>query len=140
MQESVCITAIVSLFTLSLLFLPAEHPVFADSVTTSVTVGNSAPSFTVDPAENPASYGTTPTNVGSNVTFQATGTDQNSEDYYLAVCTTDAVTAVNSNAPTCDVGTWCVSSAASSGSQASCTYEALVGNAESNAWFAFVCD
>lgn len=114
--------------------------VLADSVTTSVTVGNSAPSFTVNPGENPASDGTTPTNVGANVTYQATGTDTNSENYYLAICKTNSVTAVNGGAPTCAGGNWCISSSTASAAQASCTYTALTGDAESNVWFGFVCD
>lgn len=117
-----------------------SRKVFADSVTTSVTVGNSAPSFTAGPVENPASTSTNPTDVGSDVTFQATGTDSNSEDYYLIICTTDAVTANDGSAPTCDVATWCTSSATTSASQATCSYTALVGDSESNAWYAFVCD
>lgn len=112
----------------------------ADSVTTSVTVGNSAPAFSVAPAESVASTVTSPTNVGSSVTFTATGTDGNSENYYLAICSTDAVTAVNGGAPTCNVATWCVSSSTASGVQATCSYTTLVGNAETNAWYAFICD
>lgn len=114
--------------------------VLADSVSTSVTVGNSAPSYDVDPAENPASAATSPTDVGSNVTFEATATDPNSEDYYLAICKTNAVTAQNGGAPTCDGGNWCISSVTTSGNQATCSYTALVGDAESNDWYAFVCD
>jgi hypothetical protein len=112
----------------------------ADDVTTSVTVGNSAPGFTVAVAESPASDSTTPTNDGSNVTFTATATDSNNENYYLAICKTDAITAVNDAAPTCDGGNWCVSTSTTSGSQANCAYTAQSGDAESNAWFAFVCD
>jgi len=115
-------------------------PARADSVTTSVTVGNSAPSFSVAPAESPASDTTTPTNVGANVTIQATGSDSNSENYYLAVCKTNSVTPVNGNPPTCGGGSWCISTSTASGSQASCAYTALIGDAESNAWYAFVCD
>lgn len=114
--------------------------VLADSVTTSVTVGNSAPTFTVNPAESAASDGSTPTNVGSNVTFTATGTDSNSENYYLAICKTNSVTATNGGAPTCGGGNWCISSATSSAAQASCNYTTLQGDAESNDWYAFVCD
>lgn len=114
--------------------------VFADSVTTSVTVGNSAPSFTAGPTESSESSSTSPTNVGNSVTFNATGTDSNSEDYYLIVCSTNAVTANEEAAPTCDVSTWCVSSATTSGDPTSCSYTTLVGDAESNAWYAFVCD
>jgi hypothetical protein len=117
-----------------------ENYVFADSVATSVTVGNSSPSFTAGPAENPVSDGTTPTNAGNDVTFEATATDANSEDYYLAVCITNAVTAVNGGSPTCDGGSWCISSATTSGNQATCDYTTLTGDSESNDWYAFVCD
>ncbi len=112
----------------------------ADSVSTTVTVGNSAPSFSAGPAENPVSDATTPTNAGSDVTFEATATDPNSDNYYLAICKTNAVTANNGGAPTCDGGSWCISSVASSGSQASCSYTTTSSDSESNDWYAFVCD
>ena len=113
---------------------------YADTVTTSVTVGNAAPSFTAGPAENPASTTASPTNVGSDVTFQATAEDTNGEDYYLIICSTGSVTATNGDAPTCDDDTWCTSIATSSESQATCSYTTLVGDSTSNAWYAFVCD
>jgi hypothetical protein len=113
---------------------------YADTVTTSVTVGNAAPTITAGPAENPASYTASPTNVGSNVTFQATAEDSNGEDYYLLICSTDAATATNGGSPTCDDDTWCTSTATSSESQATCSYTTLVGDSTSNAWYAFVCD
>lgn len=114
--------------------------VSAESVTTSVTVGNSAPSFTAGPAETTESSATNPTNVGTAVTWEATASDSNSENYYLIVCTTDAATATNGGAPTCDVGTWCTSDSTASGTEATCNRTTLVGDAESNAWYAFVCD
>ncbi|MCA9379369.1 hypothetical protein KC640_02985 [Candidatus Dojkabacteria bacterium] len=132
--------ALIAVVSAAVVFGIVVIPVWADSVTTSVTVGNSAPSFTAGPAESPASDGTTPTNVGSDVTFTATGTDSNNEDYYLAICKTNSVTPVNGGAPTCGGGSWCISTATTSASQASCAYTALQGDAESNDWYAFVCD
>lgn len=114
--------------------------VWADSLNTSVVVGNSAPSITVTPAESSASDGTTPTNEGAAISFTATATDSNNENYYLAICKTNSVTAVNGSAPTCGGGSWCISAATASGNQATCNYTTLAGDAESNAWFAFVCD
>jgi len=114
--------------------------VLADSVSTSVTVGNSAPSFTVGPAESSESSSTSPTNVGSSVTFTATATDSNTEDYYLIVCSSNSVSPVNGSAPTCGATQWCVSTSTDSGVQASCSRTALVGDSESNNWYAFVCD
>lgn len=133
--NNLCRVLVVSFFLTTNVSL-----VFADPVDTSVTVGNSAPTFSVAPAESPASDSTNPTNVGSSVTFTATGTDSNSEDVYLAICKTNSVTATNSGAPTCGGGDWCISSATDSGSEATCSYTALSGDAESNAWYAFVCD
>lgn len=114
--------------------------VIADTVTTSVTVGNSAPVFTSGPAENPASSATTPTNVGGNTTWEATATDSNGEDYYLIICSSNSVTPRNGQSPTCGSTTWCTSSATTSGSPTSCNRTALVGDAVSNDWYAFVCD
>ncbi len=121
----------------------------ADTADTTVVVGNAVPSFTVDPVEDPASHSGTgtgdtannPTNVGSNVTFKATATDTNGDNYYLAICKSAAVTpGTGGGAPTCDGGEWCISSSTSSGSEASCTYTALAGDNESNAWHAYACD
>ena len=121
----------------------------ADTATTSVTVGNQAPTFTVSPVEDPASHngaGTgdtanNPTNVGSNVTFKATASDPDTDNYYLAVCTTDAASpGTGGGAPTCDVATWCVSSSFADDAEANCTYTALTGDSESETWYAFVCD
>jgi hypothetical protein len=126
---------------LVILLLSFKILVHAETVTTSVTVGNSAPAFTAGPAESTASDGTTPTNEGSNVTFQATATDSNAEDYYLAICKTDSVTAgVAGAAPTCAGGNWCITTATDSGVQASCSYTTVDGDAQSNDWYAFVCD
>lgn len=121
----------------SILYLIVVH---GETVTTQVTVGNSAPAFTAGPAESVASYSSAPTNEGSSITFQATATDSNSEDYYLAICKTNSITDVESGAPTCGGGNWCISTATTSGNQASCNYTTVGGDAESNAWFAFVCD
>ena len=134
------------LLALTLLFLtyPFLHFVRkskADTVTTSVTVGNTPPAFSGDAAENPASDDTTPTDVGSDVTFEATANDPNLEDYYLIICKTNAVTPTNGGAPTCDGGQWCISSATASGSQATCSYTVQATDTnESYAWYAFVCD
>jgi hypothetical protein len=112
----------------------------ADEVSTSVTVGNGAPSITAGPAENPASTTASPTNVGSNVTFEATASDPNSEDYYLIICSTNEVSATNGGAPTCTATTWCTSTATTSATQASCSYTTQATDSTSNAWYAFVCD
>lgn len=117
-----------------------SYSVVADSVTTQVTVANTAPSITAGPIEDPTSDATTPTNVGNQVTFKATASDSNNDSYHLAICKTNAITPNGTSAPTCDGGSWCVSSATASTVEASCSYTALSGDAESEAWYAFVCD
>lgn len=118
----------------------------ADTADTTVDVGNVVPSITVSPVEDPASHNGTgtgdtannPTNVGSNVTFKATATDSNGDDYTLVLCKTAGTSGTD-----CDGGAsdrWCVSSATTSGVEASCTYTTLAGDSESNAWWGYACD
>ncbi len=105
----------------------------------SCSGGNTAPSITVAPSDG-GSSATTPTNAGSNVVFTATATDTESDSWYLALCTTSAVTAHNGAAPTCDVDKWCISGSTASGSGATCNYATSASDAETNAWYAFACD
>lgn len=109
------------------------------TLTTTVSVGNLSPVFTATPGDG-GSDSTSPTVVGSDVTFTATAMDVNTDQYYLAVCKTDAITAGNNSAPSCDGGAWAISTVTNSSAQASVPYTTLVGDAESNAWYAFVCD
>ena len=114
------------------------------SVTSAMTItatwSNIAPAFSIAPAEATASYSTSPTSIGSSITFQATATDA-INSYYLIICSTNSVTpGASGAAPTCGATTYCTSSATTSGSQASCSYTTLSGDAWSNAWYAFVCD
>jgi len=112
----------------------------AETLTTSVTVGNAAPAFSVIPFEDPTSSVTSPTDVGLDVTWKATATDSNGDSYYLAICSSDSITPGSSAAPTCGDTTWCTSTSTTSGSQATCSRTTLIGDAYSNAWYGFVCD
>ena len=105
---------------------------------TAVTV-NAVPSITAGPSDN-GSDATAKTTVGQNVTFSATATDADGDQYYLAVCKTNAATAHSNAAPTCDGGVWAISSATNSGSQASVAYTSLFADIGSDVWYAFVCD
>jgi len=100
---------------------------------------NTVPVISIEPSDG-GSSSSSPTNTGSNVTFTTTATDTESDNYYLAVCKTDAITANINSIPTCDSGSWCISSSTSSESEASCNYATSSGDAESNAWYAFACD
>jgi len=107
---------------------------------TSATVNNVAPSIGTGPSDG-GSSSTAPTEVGDNVSFSATASDSNNDNYYLAVCGTNSITAVNNGAPTCATDEdWCVSTSTASGSAASCTFEPVADDPESNDWYAFVCD
>lgn len=116
-----------------------------ENVTTTVTVNNSAPSISVTPYEqddqtsNPSTTAT-PTNEDDAVVFHATGDDPDGNQYYLAICKSDAITPVNNAAPTCDGGAWCISSVTNDEVAASCDHTTISGDAENSAWYAFVCD
>lgn len=114
---------------------------------TGAIISNASPVFTVTPSDggsyNEAGEGNTPgnpTNAGSNITFTAIANDINSDQYYFAVCKTDAISAGNDTVPTCTEGNWAISSAINSDVMASITYTTLSGDAESNSWYAFTCD
>lgn len=133
----------ISLIFLLILFLVTSSKyfnVYAVSVATSLIVGNNAPTFSQGPIEDPTSTSTTPTNVGEDVTFKATGVDSNENNYYLILCSSDSVTANNGGAPSCDDTQYCVSTSTVSGTQATCSKTAQVGDPISNTWYAFVCD
>ncbi len=108
-------------------------------ILTYTAVSNNAPSISAGPSDG-GSYSSAPTNAGSNVTFTGTATDTQSDSYYLVICKSNSVTAVNSSAPTCPGGSWAISTSTASGAQASVTYTTLSGDSESNVWYAFVCD
>jgi hypothetical protein len=94
---------------------------------------NSPPTFSVEPTDSPD-----PVNYGQNVTFTATATDTDSNQWYLAVCKTNNVSP--GLPPACASNqTLCISaSAVASGSQNSCTWTSNVTGAQD--WFAFACD
>jgi len=107
----------------------------ADNVETSVQVGNTVPSFTTSPHEDPASSSTSPTNEGDNVTFKATASDDNGDDWKLLICSSNSVTGTS-----CTATTYCSSDFASSTVEASCSYTATSTDPWSNAWYGFACD
>ncbi len=140
---------LMAVFVMGTVFLSytADAADTPEEITASVDINNTAPAFDVDPYEEntvtlTASTPTTPINVGSSITFRATGDDQDGNAYYLAVCKSDAITAGGgiNTPPTCDGGAWCVSTSTADEVATSCQYTALVGDAEESVWYAFVCD
>lgn len=108
----------------------------------NITVNDTPPEFSVDPAEDDgtgASSTTSPTNEGTGITFSATATDDNLDQWTLLVCKTSGVTGTD-----CDSGAedrWCVSSSAvDSGASNSCSISTTGNATESNAWHAYACD
>ncbi|PLX21203.1 hypothetical protein C0584_03245 [Candidatus Parcubacteria bacterium] len=121
--------------------LPEVEAQVTDVATTTVTVRNAAPYFTVNPAESPASASTTPTNIGDSLTFTGTGDDAEGNDYYLLVCDSDGATpGVAGAAPSCDNVQFCVSGATTASNPASCSYTVQAWAPETRAWVAYVCD
>lgn len=123
------------------------HTVSADDVTTSVTVLNTPPVWTVNAEESTESSVTTPTNSGDVISWVATGTDSSGDDYFLLICKTgDAPTANASAPPSCNGGVanqWAISATTTSASQATAattTLEVAPFDNESNDWHAWICD
>lgn len=123
--------------------------VSADDVTTSITVLNTPPTWNSgqEARESVASATTTPTNMGSTITWIATATDSSSDPYFLLICKTSASPTANASAPPeCGGGNgnrWARSATTTSNTQASAattTVERTPFVAEENPWFAWVCD
>ena len=110
-------------------------------ILTYTVIENSAPSISSSPSDG-GSSSSVPTYPGTTIVFSAVAADANSDNYYLAICKTDSITASTSAAPTCGGGEWCISSATDSGMTASCSLaiESQSVSSGSNAWYAFVCD
>jgi hypothetical protein len=124
-----------------------QHARFAiaqSTATTTVTILNTPPNWTVNPSESPPSSTSTPTNVGTAVTWQAIGTDPNSDNYYLLLCkTTSTPTANNGAAPSCNGGAsnqWAVSAGTASGASSTASYTTTSTDPQINIWVAWICD
>ncbi len=120
----------------------------ADDISTSVRVLNTPPTWTVDAQESTESSTSTPTNSGSVITWTGTGTDSSNDNYFLLICKTTTAPTANSNAPpTCGGGSaanqWAISATTTSAAQATAATTTIATspfNAESNDWYAWICD
>ena len=80
---------------------PANPTDVAESWTQAYVGGGAS-----DPrTESSADY---PTNAGTDVLFAATTTEPNQDQWYLAICKTNAITASVDGAPTCPGGSWAI--------------------------------
>ena len=126
---------------------PDVYPLTLDpTLGTTGGISNESPAITATVSDG-GSSSSAPTNVGSNITFTTTAKDVNTDQYYLAVCKTNAITAGNDTAPTCASvpNTWAITAAGSpvnSDAVATVTYTTTGDETcdEDCAWYAFVCD
>jgi hypothetical protein len=135
------------LFNLNFQFKPAEAfdwltAAKADTASSTVTVRNASPAFTVSTVEVPVSSSTSPVNIGGTISFQATADDQENNSYYLVVCSTNSVSpGAGGGQPTCAATRFCVSSLTADTNQATCVYSGVTDPpGETRAWYSFVCD
>ncbi len=119
--------------------------------TTSITVLNTPPQWTIDAQEQIGSSTSTPTNSGSQVRWVATATDSNGAPYFLLICSTNSAPIPNAAASQAVLGSappdcgatstkWAVSASTTSGSQALAATTTLEAWSESNNWYAWICD
>lgn len=143
---SLIISVIVVGFNLGIENSPEQ--VSADTATTSVVVGNAAPSFS-SIVENPSSAdgdgeGSTagnPTNEGDLITWKGTATDPNGDDWYLAICKENSIATNTSAAPTCGgSGAWVITGTTTSATEQTATTSTTGVSATSSDWYAFACD
>ena len=118
----------------------------ADNVSTSLTVLNTPPNWTIEAHESVESSTSTPTNAGLVLTFVGTGTDSSNDNYWLLICAASSTPIAHNNAPpSCANGVlqWAISATTTSGTQASAattTKETFPFNNESNNWYGYICD
>lgn len=140
-------------FVVAFLFDAGTHQlskVSAQTATTTLTVLNTPPSFTVNAYEVIESSTSSPTNSGDVIQWRAIGTDTNNEPYFLLICNTNASPTANAGTgigtvpPSCGGGStrWGVSAGTASGAVAtvSTTTTEIAPFLEVNNWFAWVCD
>lgn len=116
----------------------------AQSATTTLTVLNTPPSWVASSTELFESSTSSPTNSGDLIRWVAVATDPNQPNYYLLICSTSAApSSTNSGAPRCNGGIqWGVSAPTPINTQAlvSTTTTEVAPFANSNNWFAWICD
>jgi hypothetical protein len=122
----------------------AQNAQATSTATTTVTVLNTPPTWTMTARELYPSATTTPTNSASSTVWVAAGSDSNAENYYLLICKSSSTpVAVPSAAPVCGGGgidQWAVSASTASGAQAQVSTTTQESWAESNDWYAYICD
>lgn len=136
---SLPIFMLIALFISFVFIKEASLIVLADTSNTQVVVTGGAPTIGTGPSDGGITS-TNPVNVGGNVTFTATADDPNGDQYYLAICRTNAIATSSDAAPTCTGGAWCYSTATNDNTEATCATTTAAWMASANDWYAFACD
>ena len=114
------------------------------TATTTVTILNIPPVWTVNPFENPISSTSSPTNAGGSIIWNAVGTSPNNNNVYLLLCKSSSTPTPNISAPpTCAGGagnTWAVSTSTTSGATSTATYVTSSTDPQLDPWFGWICD
>jgi hypothetical protein len=129
--------------------------VSAQTASTTLTVLNTPPVFTVNAYEATDSTIATPTNSDSEMVWEAVGTDSNGAPYFLLICSSNSASptanaavdifSLGTEPPECGAGiTWGVSTSTNSGTLARVATTTFEGGSFStttpNDWYAWVCD
>ncbi len=129
------------------------NKVSAQTATTTLTVLNTPPSFTLEPYEVVESSTSSPTNSGDVIQWQAIGSDSNGAPYFLLICSTNATPTANAAAdsfslgtapPDCNAGAvkWAVSTGTVTDTLATAatTTSEIAPFGQIQEWYAWVCD
>ncbi|MCU0680193.1 MAG: hypothetical protein MUF50_02705 [Planctomycetes bacterium] len=138
--STLALVAIIAIINLQ--FYPVLE-VIAATPTSQVTITNVVPNTPSAAGESVASTTSNPTNAGDSITFNVLATDNNGDDWKVAVCRNNTVPTVSGGIPACDLpaNQLCVASSfVASGAQSSCAYTTSSGDVEANNWYAFACD
>jgi len=132
-------------------FNDSESPVVSlpeaqatDTASTTVEVQNAPPSMSGHPAEVPASTSISPINIGDTLTITVEAADGEGNSYYLIICSSDSIIASSTDhaSHTCGDITFGSSTLTASGVVATTTFTVSdpAPSAETDEWYAFVCD
>ena len=146
----------IAVFILTFLFDTGQKEfskVIAQTATTTLTVLNTPPVFVQGAYELYESSTTTPTNSGTEIVWQAIGSDSNGAPYFLLICDSNVPPIANAASdpnnlgtapPDCGAGAvkWGVSTGTVSNTVAvvSTTTTEVSPFTEVNNWYAWVCD
>ena len=116
----------------------------ADTASTTVEVQNAPPSMVGHPEEVPASTSVSPINIGNTLTITVDATDGENNSYYLIICSSDSIVASTTDhtSHACTDTTFGSSTLTESGVVATTTFTVAdpAPSAETDEWYAFVCD